>query len=340
MTTEEIILDAETKVLAGKLLNRETLIKLLEIDPYSEAADLLGSAARRTAHVAAGNRSRIWASIGVDYKPCAMNCRFCSFAEAWGGAKDAHILTLEEILSHAQKFIDDGADWITLRTTENYAFSDLASLARKIRKDIPGNYKLVANTGEMNDLRAAELKRAGFSIVYHAIRLREGTDTPFSPQEREETLVEITRSGLDLAFLVEPIGVEHSNEEIADTFMLAMKYGAKLSGAMARVPIEGTPMYDLGPLPERRLAQIAAVTRLGAGIGVKDICVHPSSKTAMSWGANVAVVDVGAVPRSTGVSCTEWNGFDVKTALDWFNGAGYRHDQEASIQRNREGIGV
>jgi biotin synthase len=149
---------------------------------------------------------------------------------------------------------------------------------------------------------------------------------------------EITCSGLDLAFLVEPIGVEHSNEEIADTVMLVIKYGAKLSGAMARVPIEGTPLYELGLLPERRLAQIAAVTRLAAGTSVEDICVHPSSKIAMEWGANVAVADVGAVPRSIGISRSEWNGFDVKEALAWFKEAGYRHDQEDFAQKSREEI--
>lgn len=325
MTTEELILDAEKRALAGESLPRDTMIKLLEIHPDSQTADVLGAAARRVAAAVTGNKARIWASIGVDYKACAMNCRFCSFGQAWGAAQDTYTLTAEEILSYAGKFVGNGADWITLRTTEDYAFSDLVALAGKIRQEIPGGYRLVANTGEMNALRAEELKSAGFSIAYHAIRLREGIDTPFSPSERGETLEEIRGSALDLAFLVEPIGVEHTNEEIADTFLLAMKHGAKLSGAMARVPVKGTPLYDQGLLPERRLAQITAVTRLASGYSAPDICVHPPSKTAMAWGANVVVVDVGAVPRAIGVSASEWNGFDIQRARAWFEEFGYHH---------------
>lgn len=35
------------------------------------------------------------------------------------------------------------------------------------------------------------------------------------------------------------------------------------------------------------------------------------------------VVDIGAIPRATGVSIEEWNDFDVRTARNWFNDAGY-----------------
>ena len=325
MTTEKLIISAEKMALAGEPLPRDTIIGLLEIDPDSNTVEMLGAAARRVTEAVTENTARIWASIGVDYKPCAMNCKFCSFGEDWGAATDTYTLSADEIVSHARKFISDGADWITLRTTEDYAFSDLIALAGKIRQEVPGDYRLVANTGEMNAIRADELKRAGFSIAYHAIRLREGIDTPFSPTERGETLGEIHDSALDLAFLVEPIGVEHTNDEIADTFLLAMKHGAKLSGAMARVPVKGTPLYELGPLPERRLAQIIAVTRLASGYSAPDICVHPPSKTAMYWGANVVVVDVGAVPRAIGVSSSEWNGFGIQTAETWFKEAGYHH---------------
>lgn len=323
MTIRKLILDAEKMALTGETLSRDSIIKLLEIDPDSETADFLGAAARRVADAVTGRRARIWASIGVDYKPCAMNCRFCSFGQAWGAVQDTYTLTADEIVSYAKKFISNGADYITLRTTEDYLFSDLSVLAQRIRREVPGDYRLVANTGEMNASRADELKSAGFSIAYHAIRLREGTDTPFSAIERGETLKEIQSSDLDLAFLVEPVGVEHTNEEIADVFLLAMKYGAKLTGVMARVPVEGTPLYDLGLLPERRMALIAAVTRLAAGFHAPDICVHPPSKTAMEWGANVVVVDVGAVPRAVGVADSEWKGFDIQTARTWFKEADY-----------------
>lgn len=117
--------------------------------------------------------------------------------------------------------------------------------------------------------------------------------------------------------------MEHSNEEIADIFLQGMEYGAILSGAMARVPLPGTPFSGSGQLSERRHAQIVAVTRLAAGHHAPDICVHPPSRVAMEWGANVVVVETGAVPRDTGNCECEWNGFDMATARDYFKNAGY-----------------
>ena len=327
MQTKELISYAEKASMRGEPLPRDAIVRLLEIDPDSEIADLLGEAARRVASAVTTDRARIWASIGVDFKPCTMNCRFCSFGEAWGTAIKSYTLSEGEILHYARKFIEEGADWITLRTTEDYAFSDLSALASAIKKDISWDFRLVANTGELNALRAEELKDSGFDIVYHAIRLREGSDTPFSPEDREETLDVIRKSGLDLAFLVEPVGIEHSNEEIADILLLALKHEASLSGAMARIPVAGTPLGSLPLISERRLAQVIAVIRLAAGYKIRDICVHPPSQTALRWGANVVVVDIGALPRSADVSLSEWNGFNIEKAAEWFKEAGYGRER-------------
>lgn len=74
--------------------------------------------------------------------------------------------------------------------------------------------------------------------------------------------------------------------------------GAALSGAMARINVKGTPFESHAPLPDLRLAQIVAITRICGGVNVPDICVHPPRKEALEWGANVVVVETGAVPRN------------------------------------------
>lgn len=162
-------------------------------------------------------------------------------------------------------------------------------------------------------------------FVYHALRLREGTDTAFDPNDRRATLEVIRYSPLKLASLVEPIGPEHTNEEIADSFLTAMTYGAVLSGAMKRIAVKGTPLGELPEISEKRHAQIAAVTRLAAGFNVPDICVHTPSELAIEWGANVVVVETGAIPRDTCCSTKgEWNRFPPNAAKRWFNSKGYR----------------
>ncbi|MCG8403165.1 MAG: radical SAM protein, partial [Firmicutes bacterium] len=171
---------------------------------------------------------------------------------------------------------------------------------------------------------AERLLKAGFQIAYHTLRLGEGADTRFNPQERTATLEVIKNSSLKLAYLVEPVGVEHSAEEIADTFLTGMKYGAALTGAMARVPVQGTPLGGLPAVSERRLAQVVAVTRLAAGRNAPDICVHPPAPLALEWGANLVVVENGAVPRDTGNSRDEWRCFGLGQAKELFERAGYK----------------
>ena len=84
MNYDILIKKAKENSLEGKLLDRETLIALLEIDPDSKAVEKLGESAREVASKFANNKGSVWASIGIDYQPCKMNCSFCSFGVKWG----------------------------------------------------------------------------------------------------------------------------------------------------------------------------------------------------------------------------------------------------------------
>lgn len=324
MSDFPLIERAHESALQGRILDRDSITALLDLDPDSPAAEKLGQTARSVAAEIAGNRGSVWASIGVDFKKCPMNCSFCSFGEKWDIVTEEYEWNTDDIIDFARKFVSGGARWITLRTTQFYGIERLAELAKKVRNAVPGEYELVANTGEFDKVNAEFLFKAGFQVVYHTLRLGEGIDTKFAAKERTTTLEVIQNSDLKLAFLVEPVGVEHSSEEMADIFLTGMKYGATLTGAMARVPVKGTPLADLPAVSERRLAQVVAVTRLAAGRNAPDICVHPPSQLAMEWGANVVVVENGAVPRATGNSCNEWQCFDLDTAKKWFTNAGYQ----------------
>ena len=90
-------------------------------------------------------------------------------------------------------------------------------------------------------------------------------------EERKATLAAVRDSDLKLAHLVEPVGPEHTDDEIADVLMAALSNGAALSGAMARINVKGTPFESHDPLPDLRLAQIVAITRICGGVNVPDI---------------------------------------------------------------------
>ena len=128
---------------------------------------------------------------------------------------------------------------------------------------------------------------------------------------------------MKLAHLVEPVGVEHTAEEIADCLLQALAHGASLTGAMARVPVPGTPLAVHGPLPKRELAKIIAVTRVVAGPNATDICVHPSCREGVLAGANTVVVEMGAVPREMEEVRSEWRAFTLSEAKALLASAGY-----------------
>lgn len=315
----------KSEVLQGKSLSRDAVLALLSLDPESKECEALGKAAFEVAQQVSGKRAYMWGAIGVDYKACPMNCAFCSLGEKWGIVKEEKEFSLEEIIENVRYYAEHGVRWIVLRTTEFYSLDDLGELIENIRRAVPGEYEIGLNVGEFDYLKALELYARGVQFIYHSVRMGEGKDTVFSPEVRKKTLQAVKDSPLKLVFLVEPIGVEHTNEEIADICQMTIDYGALVSGAMARVPVKGTPLGDQYPqISGKRLAQIIAVIRLACGYQVKDICVHPGTENAIQWGANVVVVETGAIPRDGCCFPREkWNNFDVEQAKKWFTNNGY-----------------
>lgn len=315
--------ECKAKCLAGEALSRGEIVSLLGVETGSADDEYLRSAAREAAAKIAGGRGYIWCAVGMDYAPCTMNCKFCSFGEKWGIVREPRHVGQEEIFSHVRQYAENGAAYVILRTTEFYDLDRLLGFIPEIRAKIPGGYAIVLNTGELDAAAAAKAKAAGVYGVYHALRLREGTDTPFNPAERIATMKNVSASGMTLISLVEPIGGEHTSAEIADDFINAVECGAKICGAMARFPVEGTPLGGSARISDSRLAHVVAALRLSGGSQVRDICVHPATQEALASGANVMVVESGAIPRDSNFSESEWAGVGMERARNMLMEAGY-----------------
>ena len=219
MKAAERIRQAEAAARAGRPLTRAEIVELLSIPLGSADDGLLRQAARRIALEKTGGAAYIWAAVGADYAPCPMNCKFCSFGEAWGVVREPVHYSREDLTARIAAFVAGGARFVVLRTTEFYSIAELLEEVRAIRRQVPGGYEIILNTGELDDATACALVKSGVSGIYHACRLREGTDTPFDPRQRMGTMEAVCRSPLKLISLVEPIGPEHTNEEIADNFL-------------------------------------------------------------------------------------------------------------------------
>lgn len=323
MNELELIALAKKKVLSGVVLTKSEIISLLDIELYSEADEALRRAANEAARELTENSAYVWAAIGADYAPCPMNCEFCSLGEKWGVVTEKKVFDDDTIIADVQSYVLQGARFIVLRTTEFYSLEVLAELVKKIRAKIAGEYEIILNVGEFDGETADKLFRCGVSGIYHALRLREGINTPFKPAERLKTMESVKKSKLKLISLVEPVGVEHTNEELADNFLNLVAYNTCISGAMARVPVKATPLGSQPIIDDDKLAHIIAVLRLSGGGVVRDICVHPNSKQAIMSGANVVVVEKGAIPRDENISGGEWREFSIADAKKLFMECGY-----------------
>lgn len=315
--------DAVRKMLSGTVLSKSEMVALLGMDADSDECAYLREKACECARTVTQNTAYLWGAVGVDYAGCAASCRFCSFGKEWGLVKTEQIYTLPEIIAQAREYVASGVHFIVLRTTQYYPLDMLTAFTRAIREEVRGDYELIVNPGDFDLPTANSLHENGVDGVYHAIRLREGTDTPFRPEYRINTLSAIKNSSLNLIHLVEPVGPEHSYEEIADRFLCAVEHGAYISGVMARIPVKGTPLGDIPQLSDNEIAKITAVLRLSGGSVVRHICVHPASEQAVQSGANVVVVETGAIPRDSQPASGKWLNFDAHSAKKLFEENGF-----------------
>lgn len=307
--------------------NISEIVQLLSVENSSPEFDELMARAKEITISRLGRKGLLWCAIGLDYIPCPMSCKYCAFSEKWNIIKESYELKPEEAVNWAKYFIAEGADRIILRTGEAYPVERLAELGRTIKEIMPEKLKLVANIRELTVKQAGILRSAGFDGIYTTIRLREGIDTDFNIEKRRRAINDAKKAGLEVYSLVEPIGPEHTYEEIAERIIeLRDSIKPVLIGAMARVPVEGTPLLHFGKISQEELAKITAVTVLSIlpfSDQVELVCSHPASAILAKAGANAFVVEVGAIPRDKYFSSNEWQRFTVNDAKKFLTDEGY-----------------
>ena len=278
-------------------LAHEDLIHLLELAPDSVEAFLVMAEASRLSKELSDGKAEIHAQFALNLAPCPCQCLFCSFAKINGIFSKETRLEPEEAVNYARQFELKGANAIFIMTTAKYGFDRFIEVSQEIRRNIRPETLLIANVGDQSQENANKLKSAGYAGVYHALRLREGTDTALSPRKRKESIQNFQEAGLGVGTCVEPIGPEHTNEELADLIAFTASFNPCYSGAARRISIPGTRMAALGMISELRMAQIVAVTRLGMPRTVMGNCTHEPCTLGAVGGANLFWAEMGANPR-------------------------------------------
>ncbi len=298
--TIERILDT---AMEGKAPSRQECIQLLGLPETSPETAVLRATADTVSRKRFGNRGVLQAQIGLETAPCPGACGFCVFGEGHsiGGHKS---LSDEEIQLKAQEATADGdVRVLFLMTMHLFDLDRFLEIVRQVKIVVPSHTQIIANVGDFDLSQAQTMKASGVSGAYHVCRLREGTDNKLDPVIRQKTLGAIRQAGMDLYFCVEPIGPEHSNEELMDQMAMGFEYGCFQHAAMRRVAVPGTPLCSRGQITELRQAQVVAVVTL-ASLGcpeVKNIGVHEPNLLGLTAGANAISAETGANPRDTEV---------------------------------------
>ena len=204
---------------------KEECACLLRVAEHSLEASLLRAVADAVTRKRFRNEGIVLGQIGVAIDACPGKCKFCSFGEGHT-AFTPGVLSDADILRSVADFTASGDLYaLFLMTMHTFDFERLLRTVRTVRDHIPEAVQIVANIGDFDRAQGRELKAAGVNGAYHICRLREGIDTAFDPQQRLATIRAIKDCGLDWYYCCEPIGPEHSPEELADQIFLGIEYG-------------------------------------------------------------------------------------------------------------------
>jgi biotin synthase len=296
---------------SGDVLSKIELVYLLGLPPDSAETYMVMAESTRLSKELSGGKAEVHAQFAINLAPCSCNCLFCSFAKVNGVFTKAIELTAEQAVTYARQFESDGANAVFMMSTARYPFDRFIEISEEVRKSLKPETTLIANVGDQSLKNSARLKTAGFSGVYHAVRLREGRDTTLSVEERKQSIRNFKEAGLEVGTCVEPVGPEHSNEELAEMIEFTASFNPSYSGAARRIPIPGTVMAKRGVISELRMAQIVAVTRLGMPRSVMGNCTHEPCTLGAIAGANLFWAEVGANPRDVEEKTEEGRGETV-----------------------------
>lgn len=303
-------------------LSENDIIDLLNIDNQSRQFYELLAVSSALSRRKFGNRGYVFTQIGINAEPCSINCKFCSMASSHYSMDSQWDKTAEEI-NEELTFLQRGYfDDFFLMTTADYPQEQFISIGRAVKPNLREGQKLVANIGDFDLSTARKLKEAGFTGAYHINRLREGIDTEANPKAREATLDAIKEAGLELYYCIEPIGPEHTYEELTKEILRARDLDIGVMAAMRRVAVPGTPLYHRGQISALELSKIVAVTNIAVNPS-RAMNVHEPIQAALLAGVNQLYAEVGANPRDTDSHTEQNRGFNPAAAWQMMAEFGY-----------------
>ena len=312
------------KALDDGCLAEDEIAALFEVPLFSDDSARILAAGRRKAEQACGGAAEVHAQVGLNVARCPINCRFCSFAACNDVFQQETELSVAEAVERAQRAEAEGASALYLMITANYPLAKYLDVAAAVRRALQPQTPLVANVGDFSGPQAQQLKQAGFAGIYHAVRLGEGRDTSIPVERRLRTMQHAREAGLRIGTCLEPVGPEHTTEELVAKTVLTREAQPVYSGAARRIPLPGTEMAALGMVSKARMAQIVAVVRLVLPRSVPGNCTHEPDVYGAAAGASLLWSEAGANPRDTAAETAGRHGMTTDLCREYLVDAGWQ----------------
>lgn len=301
------------KTLSNIALSRTELLTLLSLNANGSEADALRLTGRYLAQQRFGSKSMLLSQTGIESFPCPANCSFCSFSQSAYTGENWRIT--DERLAEINKELctTQGSYAHFLLFMHTYDFEYMLRLIEKTRAELPANMNVVINCGDLDSIQAAEVKAAGASGAYHVLRLREGEDTNVNPEQRINSIKALKEAQLDWYTCCEPIGPEHSDEELIDNILLTAEYECFQNAVMRRINIPGSAMEPRGQISLMRSAQIVSIVAIAMAqtSTLSSIAIHEPDLLGLSSGANCIYAEFEANPRDANTEIFQHRGYSL-----------------------------
>lgn len=291
------------------------ILELLNINNESADYYRLLAASNHLSRQKFGQKAYVFAQVGINAEPCPINCKFCSMGYEHYSLDDKWQKGEDDILYELESLQQQGIDDFFLMTTADYPLQRFLEIAKKVKSKLRPDQRFVANIGDFDLNDAIKLMETGITGVYHINRLREGTDTLAKTECRERTINAAINAGLELYYCIEPIGPEHTYEELLTEIKRAKDLQIAVMAVMRRIPVPGTPLYDMGMINSRELTKIAAVTNLVVNPS-RSMNIHEPIQMGLLAGVNQLYAESGANPRDIKSETSENRGFTPKKAWE------------------------
>lgn len=273
------------------------------------------------------NSAIIIGQVGVDIHPCEANCKFCSFGKGHTGIPvmkiDKEVLE-KAIVDFCKEGDLYGMYLMTMADTDRDYLLDAIAFAKKVAAK---ETQIWINTGDNDKKFYEEAVAAGAVGAYHVYRLREGEDTLLKPETRLKSMENILSAGLQLFSCCEPIGPEHTIDELTDNIFLCLDMGVTQFGAMRRIAVPGSPLYSCGQISNLQMSHIMGCVGLvyASVDSARFFGVHEPCETGYLSGANFVTAETGANPRDTMLDTSKGRGWDMNRCRKLLYECGFSH---------------